>query len=129
MSNRFEFRTYHANGNLLADGYPDWNPELGYGGDARLFEWDAKNRLKAVTVIAHGTIGNYWGSTLTRYRWDYDYRDRRVREWLCKKGKPGQIHFHAPEPIALHLASLANDAPFEEVRRGVAWRLTTSADF
>jgi RHS repeat-associated protein len=37
--------------------------------------------LKAVTVIAHGTIGNDWGSTLTRYRWDYDYRDRRVREW------------------------------------------------
>ena len=48
--------TYDANGNLLSDG-------------DRTFTWDAKNRLLTVTVGG------------TRYRWQYDYRDRRVKEF------------------------------------------------
>jgi RHS repeat-associated protein len=35
----------------------------------RSFTWDAKNRLKTVTVGGNTT------------RWDYDYRDRRVKEY------------------------------------------------
>lgn len=49
--------TYDANGNTLTDG-------------VRTMTWDAKNRLKTVTVGA-----NTW-------KWDYDYRDRRVKEYL-----------------------------------------------
>lgn len=48
--------SYDANGNLLSDG-------------DRTFTWDAKNRLLTVTVGG------------TRYRWQYDYRDRRVKEF------------------------------------------------
>ncbi|RYZ70110.1 MAG: hypothetical protein EOP09_06590, partial [Proteobacteria bacterium] len=47
--------TYDANGNLESDG-------------SRTFTWDAKNRLKSVTVA---------GDT---YSWDYDGRDRRLTE-------------------------------------------------
>jgi RHS repeat-associated protein len=49
--------TYDANGNTLTDG-------------TRTFTWDAKNRLKSVTVGA------------SNWSWDYDYRDRRVKERL-----------------------------------------------
>ena len=48
--------TYDNNGNTLSDGI-------------RTFTWDAKNRLKTVTKA-----GVTW-------KWDYDYRDRRVKEY------------------------------------------------
>lgn len=48
--------TYDSNGNTLSDGI-------------RTFTWDAKNRLKTVTKA-----GVTW-------KWDYDYRDRRVKEY------------------------------------------------
>ena len=51
--------TYDANGNTTGDSQ-------------RTFTWDAKNRLKSVTLL---TTGQIWS-------WDYDYRDRRVREYL-----------------------------------------------
>lgn len=53
---------YDANGNLTAD--------KSGGVVQRSFTWDAKNRLKSVTVGA-----NTWS-------WDYDWRDRRVKEKL-----------------------------------------------
>lgn len=49
--------TYDANGNTLTDG-------------VRTMTWDAKNRLKTVTVGAD------------TWKWDYDYLDRRVKEYL-----------------------------------------------
>jgi RHS repeat-associated protein len=54
--------TYDANGNMLTDSA------------GRVFTWDAKNRLKSVTVSG------------TTYEWDYDYRDRRVREFVYASG-------------------------------------------
>ncbi len=54
--------TYDANGNLLTDS------------SGRAFVWDAKNRLKRVTVGGK------------HYEWDYDYRDRRVREYEWNVG-------------------------------------------
>jgi len=54
---------YDANGNMLAD-------KTG-GTSTRTFTWDAKSRLKSVLVA----------STNTTYSWDYDYRDRRVKEY------------------------------------------------
>lgn len=48
--------SYDSNGNTLSDGI-------------RTFTWDAKNRLKTVTKS-----GVTW-------KWDYDFRDRRVREY------------------------------------------------
>ncbi len=53
--------TYDANGNTLSDG-------------VRTFTWDTKNRLKTVTKAG------------TTYEWDYDYRDRRVREFVYAAG-------------------------------------------
>ena len=47
---------YDANGNTLSDGI-------------RSYTWDAKNRLTTVTK------GN------STWKWDYDYQDRRVREY------------------------------------------------
>lgn len=55
--------TYDANGNMLSDG-----------SGTRSFVWDAKNRLKKVIVGA------------TTYEWDYDYRDRRVKEFAYATG-------------------------------------------
>ena len=49
--------TYDANGNTLSDGQ-------------RTFTWDAKNRLRTVTKDG------------TTWKWDYDYLDRRVREYI-----------------------------------------------
>ncbi len=54
--------TYDANGNMLTDSA------------GRVFTWDGKNRLKTVTVSG------------TTYEWDYDYRDRRVREYVYASG-------------------------------------------
>jgi RHS repeat-associated protein len=54
--------TYDANGNMLTDSA------------GRVFTWDGKNRLKTVTVSG------------TTYEWDYDYRDRRVREHVYASG-------------------------------------------
>jgi RHS repeat-associated protein len=48
--------TYDNNGNTLTDG-------------VRTMSWDSKNRLKTVTKAG------------VTYKWDYDYRDRRVREY------------------------------------------------
>ena len=48
--------TYDLNGSMLSDG-------------TRSFIWDAKDRLKKVTVAG------------TTYEWDYDWQDRRVREY------------------------------------------------
>lgn len=48
--------TYDANGNMLSDGI-------------RTFTWDAKDRLLKVTL--GGAV----------YHWDYDWQDRRVREF------------------------------------------------
>jgi RHS repeat-associated protein len=53
---------YDANGNMLTDS------------NGRVFTWDGKNRLKTVTVAG------------TTYEWDYDYRDRRVREYVYASG-------------------------------------------
>ena len=53
--------TYDANGNLLTDGQ-------------RTLTWDAKNRLKTVTKAG------------TTARWDYDYQDRRVKEYQYAAG-------------------------------------------
>jgi len=67
--------TYDANGNTLTDG-------------VRTFTWDAKNRLKSVTVYyATGGYpsGGPWNAT---WSWDYDYRDRRVRENFTNAGGP-----------------------------------------
>jgi len=55
--------TYDANGNMLTDSI------------GRVFTWDGKNRLKTVTVSG------------TTYEWDYDYRDRRVREFESRNKK------------------------------------------
>jgi RHS repeat-associated protein len=54
--------TYDANGNMLTDSF------------GRVFTWDGKNRLKTVTVSG------------TTYEWDYDYRDRRIREFVYASG-------------------------------------------
>ncbi|MEQ1747966.1 MAG: RHS repeat-associated core domain-containing protein [Prosthecobacter sp.] len=48
--------TYDANGNTLNDGL-------------RSYTWDAKDRLRTVTKGA------------TTWKWDYDYLDRRIREY------------------------------------------------
>jgi RHS repeat-associated protein len=48
--------SYDANGNTLSDG-------------VRTMTWDAKNRLKTATKDG------------TTWKWDYDYQDRRVREY------------------------------------------------
>ncbi len=72
--------TYDANGNTLSDGQ-------------RTFTWDAKNRLKTVTVNyatgaysgGGGGRGGPWSETWT---WDYDYRDRRVRETYSNVNGP-----------------------------------------
>ena len=48
--------SYDANGNTLGDG-------------VRTMTWDAKNRLKTVTKDG------------TTWKWDYDFMDRRVREY------------------------------------------------
>lgn len=58
--------TYDANGNLLTDS--------SNGTVQRSFTWDAKNRLKTVTK-----------SGIT-YQWDYDYQDRRVKEYQYTAG-------------------------------------------
>ena len=69
--------TYDANGNLLTDS--------SNGTVQRSFTWDAKNRLK--TVTKNGTT----------YRWDYDYHDRRVKEYSYPAGGavptfPGKLY-------------------------------------
>ncbi len=53
--------TYDANGNLLSDG-------------TRTFTWDAKDRLRKIVVPRNAFEGDAW-------EWDYDYQDRRVREY------------------------------------------------
>lgn len=54
---------YDPNGNLTSDS------------NGRVFTWDAKNRLKRLTV------------GFRNYEWDYDYRDRRVREYEYSAGQ------------------------------------------
>jgi RHS repeat-associated protein len=73
--------TYDANGNMLGKGTGGvWNPgTMTFTPGVGDYTWDAKNRLKSVTVYLGGNAAN-------RYRWDYDYRDRRVREWKDTQG-------------------------------------------
>jgi RHS repeat-associated protein len=66
--------TYDANGNTLTDGL-------------RTTTWDAKNRLK--TVTRNGTTT----------RWDYDYRDRRVREYSYTAGTTSGSTYTTPSKL------------------------------